>query len=845
MALLLVPSGCAALIYQVTWVRLLGLSMGSTSAAVSTVLTAFFLGMAIGSFLAGKILRDRQLGMAPFLLLELFIGLSGVLLLPVLLSLDHVMALLGSLGTSVPMKFLVSLAVLAVPTICMGATFPVLAAALITRQRDMGADVGRLYALNTAGAVLGALLAGFVLTPRLGLDGAIFVACTLNLSVVVAGLLIRRRLPAASGRQQISQTETSTDVPSANQAIPDAPHVRVAVVLFGTGFVAIACEVGWTKYLAIFTGATIYGFAAILGVFLIGIAAGSWAVKRYLKRRLAQPATLAWGLAILGAALLFSRVGLAQLPALLDYLNVLDASASVERGLKYLAVFVVLLPATFIFGGLFPISLSMYCARFTDLRRRIGEGYAINTIGSIFGAMVAGFWVIPAFGTDVLLTATVVAILALSWLFVDVHARRRSGAIALAVTAILLAASWRLPHLDYAELITAAPYRFDADAMAGKKPHFLFLEEGRAGVISVVTYDGKKAVLQNNGIQESFLGLDPAMEPPFTEMLLGLMPYLLHPDPESAFVIGFGGGNTVQALTDTPLQEIRVVELEPAVIAAVAAIQDGEVRVLQDARVELQINDARNSLLVERRSYDLIVSQPSHPWLAGAGNLFTREFFGIASASLNEGGIFAQWVNLFNMDATTLRSILQAYFDVFPHGFVFANTRTSDLLLFGSGRKLVFDYQRIQQRMRLPAVRRALSAAQVQQPEALLWYFAMSRDEALTAAGDMLPNTDTRIFSEVRLAGMTIDPRDEEDPYNLLRSNSSLDVIEYLNPEETARWLYLAGRYFYRYASTTRTRQAIALLESLDPPLAKRLDADWEAWRDSVRRRSTRPQVQQ
>jgi spermidine synthase len=619
--------------------------------------------------------------------------------------------------------------------------------------------------------------------------------------------------------------------------------VRVAVVLFFTGFVAIASEVGWTKYLSIFLGATIYGFTAILGVFLSGIALGSWTAKRYLRVPVAPSVTVAWALTALGASLLFARVGLAQLPAMLEFLSALDLSDDLHQGLKYLAVFVVLFPATFVFGGLFPVTLSMYCARVADLRHRIGKGYALNTVGSILGAAAAGFWIIPRFGTDWLLTATVVATLVLPWLFVDAHARLAQRAVAFALTVVLLAGSWQLPHLNYAELIAAARYRFDSDAMAGKKPRFMFLEEGKAGVISVVTYDEKKARLQNNGIQESYLGLVPAVKPPFTEVLLGLMPFLLHPDPKSAFVVGFGGGNTVQALADTPLQEIRVVELEPAVISAVAAIRDGEIPILQDSRVQLRLNDARNSLLVEGRSYDLIVSQPSHPWLAGAGNLFTRQFFEIAAARLNDGGIFAQWVNLFNMDATTLRSILQAYFQVFPHGFTFVNKTPGDLLLFGSKQPLVFDYRRIGKRMRMPRIRRALAAAKVRRPEALLWYFALSRAEALTAAADMPPNTDTRIYSEVRLAGMKVDPQGEEDPYKLLETHSSLDVLPYLNPDEAARMLYLAGRYFYRYFSTTRTRRAIARLENVDPSMAERLAENWAAWRESVRKRTAKRQA--
>jgi spermidine synthase len=844
--LLLLPSGCAALIYQVTWVRLLGHSMGSSSAAVSTVLTAFFLGLAIGSYFAQKISLGERTELTTFVVLELIIGTCGLVLLPVLLNLDHGMALLGEPGTSLIVKFIVTLLVLVIPTLCMGATFPVLAAAVDFHQHNMSSQLSWLYALNTAGAVLGALLSGFVFIPRLGLDGAIYVAGGLNLFVAVAGIYLHRQL--ASQRLEDPSADSndsagSNDSDASQEPGHESLHIRIATVLFLTGFVAIASEVGWTKYLSIFTGATIYGFAAILGVFLTGITLGSWAAKRYLSSHIATSVTVAWGLAALGASLLFARVGLAQLPALVELMRTLELSADLEQGSKYLAVFVVLFPATFVFGALFPVTLSMYCASVADLRRRIGRGYAINTLGSILGAVLAGFWIIPHFGTDVLLTAAVVATLLLAWLFVDAHTRLQQRAMGFSLTVLLLLGSWQLPHLDYAEMITSVRYRFDSDAIAGETPRFLFLEEGKAGVISVVTYDERKAKLQNNGIQESYLGLVPTIKPPFTEVLLGLMPFLLHPDPTSAFVVGFGGGHTVRALADTPLREIQVVELEPAVISAVAAIQGGAIPVLKDSRVQLRFNDARNSLLVEGRNYDLIISQPSHPWLAGAGNLFTREFFEIVAARLNDRGIYTQWVNLFNMDATTLRSILRAYFEVFPHGFTFVNQSSGDLLMFGSKQTLLFDYRLILQRMQIPPIKRALAAARLDHPESLLWYFSLSREEAMIAAADMPANTDTRIFSEVRLAGMRVNPKGEENPYKLLEKHTSLDVLPYLKPDEAARMLFRAGRYFYRHSSTPRTQQALARLESVDPDMARRFNANWTAWREQVRKRKTTQSV--
>ena len=825
---LLVPSGCAALIYQVTWVRLLGLSMGATSAAVSIVLAAFFLGMSIGSYLSEKISKNHYSGLLTFATMEFLIAVTGVLLLPILLNLDHVMALMSDAGTSLPLTFGISLTVLIIPTACMGSTYPLLASALVRYQSAMGSGLGGLYTTNTAGAILGALLSGFILVPIVGLDGAVYVAALFNICTAVFAVLLYKML-----RQQdpfrSPDTLRTFDTPSPS-ATDDAQNTRIALVLFGTGFLAIASEVAWTKYLSIFVGATLYGFSAILAIFLTGIALGAWTIKKHLGPNLNHARTVAWALIALAAALLWARVGLAKLP---DILVIINAYGEPEQAFKYLAVFITLFPATFIFGALFPITLSMYCAHVADLSKRVGRGYAINTLGSILGSLGAGFWLIPAFGTDTLLTIAILATLALSLLFFKELSRQPIRA--LSTIAFVLCGTWQFSHLDYTKLISANPYRFDTDAMEGKSPNFLFLEEGKAGVISLVTYDNKKARLQNNGIQESYLPLVEGLYPPFTEQLLAIMPYLLHPAPESAFVVGFGGGNTLQALADTPLKKVNVVELEPAVISAVTIANGGNIPVLNDTRVSLKLNDARNTLLVENYNYDLIVSQPSHPWLSGAGNLFTKDFFEIASGKLNKNGIFAQWVNLFNMDSTTLRSILKAYYEVFPYGFTFANTNSGDLLIFGSKDPITFDYNRIDQRMQAPAIKNALSRAQVHNPEDLLWYFSLSRKDALAAAGDITANSDTLIISETRLAGMAVDPKGEENPYQLLRTHGNFDVKAILKPNESAEILYLAGRYFYSHFSTTRTRQAIAQLKSIDDLAARRLETSWSHWRDSLR----------
>jgi hypothetical protein len=307
----LLLSGLAALTYQVVWVRLLGLSMGSTAASVSTVLAAFFGGLALGSALADRLTRNRP-GIDAYLGLEAVIGIAGLALLPVLLRLDSLVAALPVMGSSLGVKFVVTVVLLSIPTVCMGATFPVMADLLARGRSDIGGRLSFLYSLNTWGAVAGAGLAGFVLIPRLGLDGAVMVAAACNAAIVVVGLATRRRfLTADATREKPAGSAHPASATAPPEAVVHAPHALFALgALITTGFCSIAAEVGWTKYLAIFTGATLYGFATILVVFLAGIALGSWLVRPLLGREQRTAELLLWGLILLGLAVALTRPAL-------------------------------------------------------------------------------------------------------------------------------------------------------------------------------------------------------------------------------------------------------------------------------------------------------------------------------------------------------------------------------------------------------------------------------------------------------------------------------------------------------------------------------------------------------
>ncbi len=831
-AVFLIFSGAAALTYQVTWVRLLGLSMGSTSASISTVLAAFFLGMALGSYFAERISRNRINSYTAYGYLELSIAVTGLALLPVLLNLDNLIAALPFFSESTVAKFFLTMTLLSIPTICMGATFPVMASILIRKENEVGLRIGQLYSLNTFGAILGAILAGFVFIPRFGLDGAIYIAVSLNLLVALMAWAFNKKvvLPPIEYATKASSNDSSTHVTSNTQKI-------VLMILVGTGFASIASEIGWTKYLSIFTGTTIYGFAAILGIFLIGIASGSWVIKNYLEHIKAPRLWLAILLLAAGAALVFSRSGMSLIPALYEGINHMSINGESRQWIKYLLVFCIIFPPTFIFGAIFPLNIKLYCGNLSGVQAKVGKAYAANTIASIAGSIVAGFWIIPTMGTDFLLSSMyiIILLLPLLLLFGGINHRHR---IAIASTAFLLVfMGHNMPAIDYKKLIASVAYKFDEDVRNGNEPEFLYVKEGKISVISVVTYDGKIAKVQANGLNESLVDMEDPSNGLIVESLLAYMPYFIHKNPQSAFVVGYGGGITTRAFTQTDIKSIRVVELEPTVIEAGRAIKNGPVAALDDPRVTLNINDARNTLLVEKQKYDIIAAQPSHPWLAGASNVFTQEFFHLVKTRLNDEGIFSQWINLFRMDVTTLRSLFKAFYSVFPEGVAFANLETGDLMLLGSSTRIVFDFDQFNQRMN-PTIMKTLSHYNVLQASDLLWYFALSREEIMQAAGDITPNKDTNIFSEVRLSAMLDNPADDENPYLFLHKHFEFDVVPYLKQSTAKSQLYTAGEFFLFWNQPDVTFKIAKQLYKLDKTWGKSLKHQIYFWRHDWKKAS-------
>lgn len=768
-SIFLLLSGASALIYQVLWVRLLSLSIGSSAISISIILAAFFLGLGLGSYFAGDILKRFKNAFKIYLIVEIGIALSAVLLLPILLDLDYYISILPVFEAGLGIKFFIVMLLLLIPTFLIGTTFPLLMVLVVNNKNEIGIKLAHFYAFNTIGAVMGVLLSGFIFIPHFGLSGTMYIAASINIFIVFVGVLLYKK-------DSFSCNKSLVDAPNTKE--PKVFNNKALIVLFVTGFSAMATEVGWMKFLIIYTGNTIYGFSLILAMFLIGITVGSFIAKSRFISNINIYKTLFFGLILLSFILLGARAGLGLFPDIYEQLNSLEVNSFIYRWSKYFVIFLLLLPATALFGLLFPIALKLYSPNINTIHSHLGKAYAVNIIGGIFGSVIAGFWVIPYFSTDTLLSVMAFIVLFSSLFFVGEIKIKKAHYILTLFTFLFIFSSNYFAHIDYRSMTNIVIQRNATPFSANAEPTFHYLKEGQTGIISIISYQNNPCIMKllNNGINESWIDICNADNLLLSEFLLGQIPFFLNPNAKKAFVVGYGGGTTVKSLSFNKLDSIDVVELEPAVLSAIGTLHNGFLPTDIDKRINVSINDARNSLLTSKNTYDIIVSQPSHPWLLGGSNIMNKDFFEIVKSRLSKNGINGQWVPLFKIDVATLKSIIRAYTDTFDHVISFVNTSSMDFLMFGSKEPIVFDYKEIQKQMLKPQINRILKRNNIQNPNDLMRYFALSRDQLLSISSFAKPATDTNLLAETFSSRYHNIKGNSTDTLNFLRSYFSHDI---------------------------------------------------------------------
>ena len=693
-----VLSGATGLIYEVLWARMLGLVFGATTFAVSTVLAAFMGGLALGSALAGRFASRIKKPISTYGLMEIGLAIYA-LLVPLLFRwIDHVYVLIwqqfqpGFFAFSL-WRFVLSSLVLLVPTTLMGATLPVLAAVGSSTNA-----VARLYAFNLAGAIIGTVAAGFVLLPVLGVRTTISVTATMNVIVGVAAIVLQRR----------TTTRSVLDQRPVNVASPVNPFSRfwyfAALV---SGFVTISTQVSWTRILTMIIGSSTYAFSIVVALFLIGLAAGAWWIARKNQSEALRLTILKLEV-LTTISLLLSLFVLNKLPTVLVTLG-LKLQPSSWLGLLALqilcATLLILVPAV-LMGMVMPLVLVWAGADQTKTVGRTGRSYAVNTIGAIAGAFITGFVLIPKTSTrfTLLLTAVCCLVVAAVAYRPDDSVRdlalRRSLAIGsipiLAIVLFLIAPQMNLADLSigaYDSLVRvlaqAREGATNENDQTSQVHDLLMYEEGPTATVSVRKDQDTVSMAINGRTNAS----DSKYDMP-TQVMLGQLPLLIAPRIDSGLIIGYATGITVGSMLQSPIRAVTCVELEPATVAGSKFFEQMNHRPLDDPRVRLIIDDARMFLRVTPNRYDVIVSEPSHPWVPGVANLFTQEFFELSRARLNVDGIFVQWVQIYQLSTESLRSVLATYHKVFPHVLVFrvgGLNKGKDLLLVGSNRPLNLD----------------------------------------------------------------------------------------------------------------------------------------------------------
>ena len=758
MLALFFTTGFASLVYEVLWVRMFTLVFGATVFAVSTVLTAFFAGLALGSLVFGRVADRFGRPLLLYGLIEVGIGCYALAFPSLLSGLEGMYVdLAETLGDSFYAlslaRFLICSLLILLPTTLMGATLPILGRFYVEVRELVSRSIGFLYAINTVGASLGCLVTGFVLIETIGVSRTHNVAIALNIVVGAIALRMHYRIQSAPA-QTVSRAKSPVATRSKKKgrraraqkrrSAPAAPFSEyprgVTLIALGafsvSGAAALGYEVLWTRTLGVALQSTTYSFTLILTTFLCGLALGSYLygkLARRLKRFVLAFGVIQVSVGAYSLALIHFFGVLPELAA--RHIEPSESHWGLMVALQFLMCFSVMLVPTVLLGGAFPLVCRICTSRLDSLGVVIGRVNAVNSFGAIVGSFVVGFVVIPLIGVKqgMMVVASVNVLTGIVALACSTEIKRRTKRIAMVAVAGI--AGVGLQAARKAELYVGV------GANAGQRK-ILYYEDGLVANVRVEQTDDNVVLLINDNVQAGIRGARSSQG-------LGHIPLLLHPEPQRVLTIGMGAGMTAGAATKHQIESVKIVELVDSLVRSAPFFARQNYDVLNNSATNFIVGDGRNFLLTTQERFDVIVSDIFFPAGAGTGSLYALEHYELAKSRLQEGGLMVQWLPLYQLAEDEFKVIAATFLKAFPHSELWLGD--PDLMypvvgLVGREVATSIDLGRLRQRV----AREAVSADLVYGADAvsLLGAYLMGSSELAVYTDGAPLNTDDRPLIE-------------------------------------------------------------------------------------------------
>ena len=767
----MVLSGAAALIYETAWARSLEQFMGGTAQTVALILASFMGGMALGSWMGGRFADSWKRPLAAYGVLELALGLSGAVMPWVLgvvgrCYLAHA-GLFPEGVISLAVRELLFLLLLSVPAVLMGATFPMACRAAVFSSGGLGSKISLIYAANSAGAVIGCLLCGLWLIPGLGLARSSLVGSTLNLAAASIALLFvpwiaeRKTGPVGSECASADAPEGSGPAPLASVNEPGGPSSIDSTAhddlpsalpfhLVVSGFTAMAYEVAYTRLLPLVIGASTYSFTLMLAAFIAGISRGAAALARLSD--LPARRVLARCQLRLGITVLITLPLLSVWPFLYVFVKCgLHPPFPVFLLIVFLLAFPIMSYPAYHLGMVIPAAAAVFSSNVKSMGRGIGRAYLANTVGNVVGSLACGWIFLPGLGlhrTFVLMALlNICSGLGLSrFLPGPIPLRFRVGIVVAALLCLLFPRFH--PSLTAGGAFRIASGVREGFAMVWTQGAYSILMEKEDANTSVLVQETRNTTPTVRFLKVAGKVDASDSNDMHTQLLLAHLPLGLASGTRRVLVIGLGCGATVGAALTHGVERVDVAEISSGVAEASRLFAHVNGRYWMDPRVHLSVDDARHFLATRSEPYDVIISEPSNPWMAGIVNLYTREFFSCAADRMQQDGLFCQWIHTYEMSRPVLAMITRTFCEVFPHTRVFLTGSGADVLVVGSRRPILPSERQVADRWGKTAVAESLERIRIRHPVTPMVLEVFDARQTHAFGQDEPPVTDDRPLIE-------------------------------------------------------------------------------------------------